>query len=79
MNITIPLQKPKDWNFACRTSASFTLSPAAEITFIHLDFTAHHGRFIADNFFVDGLAKLVKKEDRGVAIYTRQFGGRTRR
>lgn len=66
MDISIPFQKSKDRNLTACTASSFALASPAEITPVYLNFVAHHRRFIADNFLVDGLAKLVKKE--GIAV-----------
>ena len=46
----------------------YALASAVKITLVNFDFTTHNGWLIADNFFVDGLAKLMKKQDCGIAI-----------
>ena len=68
VNISIPFQKPKDWDLTCGTTAAFALTPATKIAFIDFDLAAHQRRFITDNLIVDGLAKLMKEEDCRIAI-----------
>ena len=58
-----------EYRYLARCIASpYALASAVKITLVNFDFTAHHERFIADNFLVDGLAKLMKKQDCGIAI-----------
>ncbi|MDC3032715.1 hypothetical protein OA249_02000 [Litorivicinus sp.] len=70
MDITITFQEPQHQYLARCIASPYVLAPAFRINLVNFDFFAQYGGLIADNFFVNGLAKLVKKQDCGIAIYT---------
>ena len=76
---TSPLQQAEDRNLAGRAPAALALPVPAEIALVGLDLTAHEAGFRSRQLCENDFAQLVKEQDRGVAVYPGQFGGRPRR
>lgn len=62
MDLSVPFQKPHDSNPTTCITSAFGLAPATDIALILLNLTVHHGRFLTQNLFVDGLARIVKNK-----------------
>lgn len=79
MHLAAALQQPEDGNLAGCATSSLALPSTAEIALIDLYLTAHKTWLRSSQRIEDDLPKLVKKQDRGVAVDPRQFGCRAGR
>jgi len=72
INLSAPLQKPKDSNFATSTPSAFALADTTKIAFICLHLTRE---FIAGKLACNELTQTHVKRDSGIGLNTDDLGG----
>lgn len=70
-------KSPKTRDLASYATSALAFSATAEIALVGLDLAAHQPRVTNCQFREDDFAQFEEQQDRGIAVYTGQFGGGT--